>query len=126
MAPAARGLAMLLALAVPRTALGCGGGGTAAPSATTPDPAPAAATPPAPAPDVEGPMRPEAAALYARGLARFAASDYPAAIADLEPPADDIADGSVQVPLVPVRRACGRRQPASAGFASGKHAPSHD
>jgi tetratricopeptide (TPR) repeat protein len=29
-------------------------------------------------------MRPEAAALYTRGLARFGAHDYPAAIADLE------------------------------------------
>jgi tetratricopeptide (TPR) repeat protein len=77
---------VLLALALPRAALGWGGGGTAAPTATTPAPAPVAA-PSAPAttePGVEGPMQPEAAALYTRGLARFPARDYAGAIADLE------------------------------------------
>jgi hypothetical protein len=48
-------------------------------------PAPAAASPAAAsASDVEGPMRPEAAALYTRGLERFATRDYAAAVADLE------------------------------------------
>jgi hypothetical protein len=68
------------------------------PATTTPaTPAPAGATPAhsAPAPangtaaatsatDVEGPMQPEAAALYTRGLERYTAHDYGGAIADLE------------------------------------------
>jgi hypothetical protein len=54
--------------------------------AAPPPPPPAAAAPAAPAPaaDVEGPMRPEAAALYTRGLERFSARDYAGAIADLQ------------------------------------------
>jgi hypothetical protein len=90
---------LLLALAIPRAALGWGGGNAPlAPTRPAPPPAiaPAATAPAAPATatvaaptttpttDVEGPMRPEAAALYRRGLERFAARDYAAAIADLE------------------------------------------
>jgi hypothetical protein len=88
---------LFLATAVPpRSALGWGGGGgaptpgpavTAAPAAT---PAASAPGPSGPAPagatatETEGPMRPEAAALYARGLERFGARDYAGAIGDLE------------------------------------------
>jgi len=86
-----RTIALLVALTIPaRAAHGWGGVGSApvaapAPPAVTPvAPAPAATPAPAAATDVEGPLRPEAAALYKRGLERFAARDYPAAIADLE------------------------------------------
>src|SRR6187551_1608377 len=98
-----RTIALLVALTTPaRAAHGWGGVGAPAPSPNPPTaPAPTAVTPVAPAPaatpapaaatpaaaaatDVEGPLRPEAAALYKRGLERFAARDYPAAIADLE------------------------------------------
>jgi len=75
---------VLAALAIPRAAFGWGGSG-AAPAATPTAPEPAPTPPPvAPASDMEGPMRPEAAALYTRGLERFATRDYPSAIADLE------------------------------------------
>jgi hypothetical protein len=82
--------ALLLALMTPaRAARAWGGSGAApAPAATAvPAPPPAAApapAAPAPGPDVEGPMRPEAAALYKRGLERFGARDYAGAVADLE------------------------------------------
>ena len=63
------------------------------PATTAPAPAPPSIAPVAPAPaapaaaaatDLEGPMQPQAAALYTRGLARYTARDYAAAIADLE------------------------------------------
>lgn len=44
----------------------------------------AAAVAPAPASEIEGPMRPDAQALYDRALSRFATRDYTAAIGDLE------------------------------------------
>ncbi|HEY5447822.1 MAG TPA: hypothetical protein VIQ54_03690 [Polyangia bacterium] len=77
---------------IPARAAFAWGGAAAAPAppapapATAPPaaPAPAPAVAAAPAPDVEGPMRPEAAALYTSGLERFAARDYAGAIADLE------------------------------------------
>jgi hypothetical protein len=81
---------LLLALTLPaRAAFAWGGAGAvpAAPPAVPAVPAPPSATPPAPAApaaDVEGPMRPEAAALYKRGLERFGARDYAGALADLE------------------------------------------
>ena len=89
-----RTFALLVALTMPaRAAHGWGGvGGVPAP-APAPPPAPVTPAPSAPAPapapagpthDVEGPMRPEAAALYTRGLERFTARDYAGAIADLE------------------------------------------
>jgi hypothetical protein len=94
-------LAVLLALAIPaRASFGWGGSGATPAAASPPAPSPAAApappataaptpTPPAPAngapaPDVEGPMGPEAGALYKRGLERFGTRDYAAAVADLE------------------------------------------
>jgi hypothetical protein len=91
-------LAFAFAFAIPRAALGWGGGGAApppvppatAPAAPAPAPAPASPAPaslPAPttaATDVEGPMRPEAAALFTRGLERFATRDYAAAVTDFE------------------------------------------
>jgi tetratricopeptide (TPR) repeat protein len=98
-APRASGFVLLLALCVPaRATLAWGGNGVpAAPPATPAPPTPASAPvvapssvpPPGPAatagaPDVEGPMHPEAAALYKRGLERFGARDYAAAVADLE------------------------------------------
>src|SRR5262245_1122681 len=74
-----------------RAAHAWGGSGAAptppAPPATTAVPAPPGAAVPAPAaaaPDVEGRMRPEAGALYKRGLERFGARDYAGAVADLE------------------------------------------
>jgi hypothetical protein len=74
-----------------RAVLGWGGGVAPTPTpapAPAPPTVPAASTPAAPAAasagDVEGPMRPEAAALYKSGLERFAARDYAAAVADLE------------------------------------------
>jgi tetratricopeptide (TPR) repeat protein len=95
LAPRGSALALLLALTLPaRAVLGWGGvvvapapppapAAPAAPAASTP--APTAASPAAAAAsDVEGPMRPEAAALYKSGLERFAARDYAAAVADLE------------------------------------------
>jgi hypothetical protein len=96
-APRGSALALLLALTFPaRAVLGWGGSVVApmpapAPAAAAPavpaasTPAPTAATPAAAsASDVEGPMRPEAAALYKSGLERFAARDYTAAFTDLE------------------------------------------
>jgi hypothetical protein len=76
--------ALLAGLTLPgRAALAWGGSG-----AVPAPPAPAAAAPapaaPPPAPDVEGPMQPEAAALYKRGLERFGGRDYTGAVADLE------------------------------------------
>jgi hypothetical protein len=44
----------------------------------------AAATAPEPASEIEGPMRPDAQALYDRALSRFSTRDYAAAIGDLE------------------------------------------
>jgi hypothetical protein len=96
-APRASALALLLALTLPAPAV-LGWGGSVVGPAPAPAPAPAAPAVPAlsaPAPtapspgaatasDVEGPMQPEAAALYKGGLERFAARDYPAAVADLE------------------------------------------
>jgi hypothetical protein len=88
-----RAFALLVALTMPaRAAHGWGVAPPApAPAPVTPATAPAGPPPagpaaPAaqPAADVEGPMRPEAAALYARGLERFGARDYAGAIADLE------------------------------------------
>jgi hypothetical protein len=84
--------ALLLALTVPARAVLAwgGGGGTPAPATAAPAPAAAAPAPAAPAApgaatgDVEGPMKPEAAALYKRGLERFTARDYAGAVADLE------------------------------------------
>jgi len=77
---------LLTALAIPRAAFGWGGAGaTPGPAPAPAAPAPATAAVPTPAAtDVEGPMQPAAAALYTRGLERFAARDYAAAIADLE------------------------------------------
>jgi len=91
-APRVGGTALLLALVIPARAAFAWGGAAAAPAASPPPaPAPPTAAPAAPAPtaaapatDVEGPMRPEAAALYTRGLERFAARDYAGAMADLE------------------------------------------
>ncbi len=86
----AGGVALLLALAIPARAAfawGVAGSAPAAPAPTAASaPSPATAVPAASGPGavVEGPMRPEAAALYTRGLERFAARDYAGAIADLE------------------------------------------
>jgi hypothetical protein len=88
----AGGAALLLALVIHARAAFAWGGAGSTPAAPAPPPAsapaPAAAAPatsaPAPGTVVEGPMRPEAAALYTRGLERFAARDYAGAIADLE------------------------------------------
>ena len=91
---AARGAAaaLLLAIVAPaRAALAWGGSAVVpaapAPTAPAPAPAPAPAAPaaaPAATSDVEGPMRPEAAVLYKRGLERFTARDFAGAVADLE------------------------------------------
>jgi hypothetical protein len=64
-------------------------GGARAARADEPAVVPAPAPTPAPAPagpagPVEGPMRPEAQALYDRGLARFQAHDFAGATADFE------------------------------------------
>jgi hypothetical protein len=85
-------LLLAFALAIPRVAFAWGGGAAATapvppapaspPTSAVGGPAPPAA--PTAAADVEGPMRPEATTLYRRGLERFAARDYAAAIADLE------------------------------------------
>jgi len=90
----AGGFALLLAVVIPaRGAFAWGGAGSTPAAPATPVPAAVAPAPVAGAPgptaaapgsDVEGPIRPEAAALYTRGLQRFAARDYAGAIADLE------------------------------------------
>jgi hypothetical protein len=55
------------------------------PAAAAPPPVEKAEKPPsADAGQAEGPMRPEAQALYDRGLARFQAREYPGAISDFE------------------------------------------
>jgi len=88
--------ALLAALTLPARAAFAWGGAGAVPAPAAPPAAPAVPAPPssaapapaapgaAPAADVEGPMRPEAAALYKRGLERFGARDYAGAVADLE------------------------------------------
>jgi hypothetical protein len=74
------------ALLIVLAPLGVGAwGGTAPPSAPEPIPVPRPVAEPRPAGVADGgAMRPEAQALYDRGLARFAAHDYAGAIADLE------------------------------------------
>src|SRR5262249_45837651 len=84
---------LLATTAGPRVARAWGPG-TASQTPVTAAPAPAPVAPPvvaAPAngtaaptsgADLEGPMQPEAAALYARGLERYTARDYAGAIAD--------------------------------------------
>ena len=67
-----------------RIAHGWGPGAAPAPAPAAPAPVPPAPPPAAAASQVEGPMRPEAGALYARGLERFSARDYAGAIADLQ------------------------------------------